>query len=188
MSEGLLPRKALAERRIPSEINDPLRIDGHLDASCVSIEFPNDRLFFKYRKIASPADWVVLEMPVRVLWEYKCAFCPVNAANIWIKSEPVADWVSPNALRSMFDKGFYVEPQASRSSELPRSWPTHPQAEVLVFGTIPAVFIEAVYFENKQSLALEAAVETEETTRSWGVHSSLFSPRCDSEQWAPRCW
>ena len=46
---GLLPRETLEWNGIGSQFNDNYRHDCCLDAVCTSIEFPNYKMFYKYR-------------------------------------------------------------------------------------------------------------------------------------------
>lgn len=62
LTYGLLPRKKLEEENICSCFNDDYRYDACLGAVCMSIEFPNYKMFYKLRQDNPSADWAVLQL------------------------------------------------------------------------------------------------------------------------------
>ena len=70
---GLLPREDLDEEDIESEYNDAYRYDDCLDAVCMSIEFPNYRMFYKLRQDNPDVDLAVLRQDAQILHKYECA-------------------------------------------------------------------------------------------------------------------
>jgi len=60
---------------------DVLRLDGHPNHVCCSIQFPNT-YYLKKAQDKDPVfkDWVVLMINPRYLWASDTKFCPVNAA------------------------------------------------------------------------------------------------------------
>src|SRR5436190_20996431 len=80
LADGILPRATLetASRRVI--FNDDIRTDGHKEAACLSVSFPNYKMFYKYRSADQTATWTVLLIQAEVLWELDCAFCWANAS------------------------------------------------------------------------------------------------------------
>ena len=140
--------------------NDKQRIDGHKEAICLSISFPNYPLFSKFSWSDDEgrpdySGWVVLLLDAKVLWELDCAFCQENAASNAVRYIPLEDRKNPDALESMFvdvcrdTKGDVYERQ---SMQIPNHYPTHPQAEVLVFDRIQIDYIKEVHFYDETIL------------------------------------
>ena len=158
LQEGLLGRSLLEARGQQFLPNDSKRLDRHKEAICLSISFPNDLLFSKFRYKSSDgncSEWVVLLLDAKVLWELDCAFCQENAASSKVRYIPLEDRKKTDALKSMFvdvcrdTKGDVYERQ---SLQIPNHYPTHPQAEVLVFDPIPVKYIKEVHFYNETAL------------------------------------
>lgn len=149
LRNGLLPRRTLYERHMRFYPVDHDRLDGCPDAVCLSVSFPNYMLFyskrvnyFKEQQVAH-SQWVVLLLDVRVLWELECEFCQQNAASNLERAIPRRERRQPEALEKMFSD---FDDIRRFDLNIPRSFPTHPQAEVLAFGPIPAVYIRQVHF------------------------------------------
>lgn len=160
LQEGLLSRSLLETRKPQPKFNDQKRLDGCRDAICLSISFPNFQLFNRFSRPTenSPPDyshWIVLLLKPKVLWELDCAFCQENAASNAVRSIPLEARKKPDALEGMFidvcsdTKGNIYRRQ---SLQIPEHYPTHPQAEVLVFNQIQTEHIEEVHFYDETSL------------------------------------
>ena len=160
LQEGLLDRSTLEICRRRFRPNDWKRLDRHKEANCLSISFPNSQLFNKFSRPMknSPPDysqWVVLLLRTEVLWELDCAFCQENAASTPVRTTPLEERKKPDALKGMF-VDVYQDTNGTtyrRSSpRIPKHYPTHPQAEVLVFDPIPVKYIKEVHFHNETVL------------------------------------
>lgn len=138
-SFGLLGRDQISE--LPGSVtirtNDELRTDGHRDAVCLSISFPNYRMFFHYHQGAS-ADWVVIALRPDILWELDCAFCRENAASINVNRIPIEKRKQVNALEDLFRD---IDRMKRSDLGIPPFYPTNPQAEILVFSRIHPGYI-----------------------------------------------
>lgn len=64
----------------PPKYNDIYRLDGQREAICLSISFPNYKMFYKYG-FNNRSDWVVLLLKPSILWELDCKFYQENAAS-----------------------------------------------------------------------------------------------------------
>ena len=161
LHEGLLDHQSLLEKHGQQFVpNDKQRIDGHKEAICLSISFPNYPLFSKFSwsdNNGRPdySGWIVLLLDAKVLWELDCAFCQENAASNAVRYIPLEDRKNPDALEGMFvdvcrdTKGNVYQRQSLQISD---DYPTHPQSEVLVFNQIPSDYIKEVHFYDETIL------------------------------------
>lgn len=144
-SKGFLPLR-----------NDIHRYDDQLDGTSLSIAFPNYRMFWKYRQLSPTADWAVLIISPKVLWEKDCAFYRYNAADARMSRSNHDKKKSYRALREMFWKerkpDNFLE-YYERDSWLCSFDPTDPQAEVMVYDLIEPDLIEAIAFETAEAKA-----------------------------------
>ena len=136
LHEGLLDHQSLLKKHGQQFVpNDRKRIDGHKDAICLSISFPNYQLFSKFSwsdddNQPDYSGWVVLVLDAKVLWELDCAFCQENAASNAVRYIPVEERKKPEALKGMFvdvcsdTKGNVYQRQ---SLQIPDDYPTHPK-------------------------------------------------------------
>ena len=161
LHEGLLDHQSLLKRHGQQFApNDRKRLDGHKEAICLSISFPNYQLFskFSWSDNDSQSDysgWVVLVFDAKVLWELDCAFCQENAASNAVRYISLEERKKPNALKGLFvdvcrdTKGNIYQRQ---SLQIPDDYPTHPQAEVLVFDRIQTDYIKEIHFYDASAL------------------------------------
>ena len=187
LQEGLLGRRLLEARGQQPLFNDPSRIDGHKEAVCLSISFPNYQLFSKFSRSSydSPPDysqWIVLLLDPRVLWELDCAFCQENAARKAVSSIPLVDRRKPAALKGIFEDFYNIRHQ---DLSIPQDYPTHPQAEVLVFDPIPVRYIKAIHFWNADAQARWLPSNTGTDYETSCTNRQYFKPRPDYEVWRP---
>lgn len=146
INNGLMSREALNNMNTGYRHNDNLRIDGHLDAICLSVSYPNSRMFYRYR-CSSPNDWVLLALSPAILWDKDCAFYPTNAASNMVRFNDASLMKNPESFNAMFNDTFSQE----RNSILPSEYPTDVQAEVLVFDPIETSYFLNVYHPNQDS-------------------------------------
>lgn len=196
LQQGLLGRSALEKSGQYFLFNDPDRVDGQENAVCLSVSFPNYLMFYKIRdqgrdEEVSDSQWAVLLLEPSVLWKFECAFCQENAAAGIILNIPLENLKTPEAFENMFI-GDYTDNSGRRvlrdSLEIPENYPTHPQAEVLVFDPIPTQYIKAICFENAD--ARDAARSNWESSGIDTVHrirfftgTQYFKPRPDFKKW-----
>ena len=186
LKHGLLPRKELRKRLGRQfklvEINDQQRYDQHLDANCLSISYPNYRMFFRYQTANPESYWAVIHIRTDILWKMDCAFCITNAASNCIRSRPIEELKTASALAALFNDFESGSDGVTRSSlPIPNCFPTNPQAEVLVFETIPASDVMAIYLKEQDELSTKL-------TDSWSdvpvkFSRAFFGPRVDFEHW-----
>ena len=178
LEKGLCPRSVLHDGM--AKFNDELRLDGHLDAVCASIEFPNYKLFYQLRMDKQGTEWAVLELNPSVLYDYECAFFETNAASREMKSADLCSKMGACALNRLYSPVFEG---IQRDPALPLSYPTNPQAEVLVFGVIPTSYINRVCFNDISVLAWYNNKYGNMATMCY--EPNLFSYRKDYDLWRP---
>lgn len=176
---GLIPVGRLRNTPIVFSNNDEYRIDGCEEANCLSIEFPNYKMFYSYRKQFPEIDWVVLGIRKEVLWEKDCAFCVENAASNTIRNTSLESRKGIEAFRRLYDD--YPSGFLRRNLNIIQALPTHPQAEVLVFDNIEPEFIWGVAFQNLETQQRYAEIIPPNINSQ--VKPQLFMPRNDYENW-----
>lgn len=182
---GLLGRVAIQEKKVSSTWNDDHRFDHLPNALCLSISFPNYQLFYRFRMQKPALNWAVLKLSPAILWELDCAFCSSNAANSMSSSVSLNERRKPQALAAMFED--YPEPCCRSNLRLPESFPTCPQAEVLVMESVSTKFIEAIYVNEEKTLdSLSRQLDTMEDIfprKNIYFNDCFFRPREDYSFW-----
>ncbi len=176
---GLVPRKYLDENFISSKYNDIYRYDECPDAVCTSIEFPNYLMFYKYRMEDLGVDWAVLKLDARIMCDYKCAYCWANAGSALMYNIPLKDRMGKKAFLGLF--GDWPGYPKRETLNIGDWYPTNPQAEVLVFNTIPVAYIQQVLFQDRAVRDKYANVVPNYV--DVGINSKVFSYRNDWEHW-----
>ena len=187
LHRDLLSRKFL--EKLPSKVRPPFtdqdRDDGYKDAICLSISFPNYRMFFKKTNGgANQHEWVVLLLDVRVLWELDCAFCHQNARFEPVRSVTLQDRKRLVSLERMFwNSDFHSDESIYQRQQIPDNYPTHPEAEVLVFDSIPAEYINEVHFYNEAALTAWLEKNSGTYSQRFCANEYYFKYRCDYKAW-----
>lgn len=143
---GILSRTEVEEKakQEKMKINDEQRFDKHPEAICLSISFPNYKMFYTFHK-GNCDEWVVISIKPEVLWKYECAFCHTNAASNECRHINIGERKKVEALNRLFED---FENIKRGNLAIPDHYPTDPQAEVLVFNKIPIEDFLKVYFYN----------------------------------------
>lgn len=139
LKHGLLPRNLLQQRGIAFVSNDTMRLDNAQEATSVSISFPNYKMFYRLRQNDTSVRWIVLSIQPEILWTANCAFCKTNAASNSVRFRDRRARATLEALQDMF-----ADYPGKHRGDIPDSYPTSPQAEVLVFDPIPVSMIRSV--------------------------------------------
>lgn len=146
LKNGLQPRDDLDGN---AKWNDELRLDNHTDTISLSIQHPNDAMFFKYRQTNLKADWCILALSPKILIEEDVLFCFRNAASTEITCLSETTLSKASSFERMFEE---IPNFASREEQCLRSSdPTDVQAEVLVKGTISPEKIIGIVFTSRQA-------------------------------------
>ena len=176
---GLLPKETLLSNRIEAEFNDHYRYDKCEDALCMSIEFPNYKMFYSLRMNDKNVDWAVLKLDASILLDFDCAYCVTNAGSAESYSLALEERKGRRAFFRLFDD--YQGKPGREEMKIKPWFPTNPQAEVLVFDCIPLHYIDAVFFESRNVLR-EYERFTPDVIKL-KVSPSLFSYREDWSYW-----
>lgn len=144
LARGLVPRNTLALEGF-HEFNDQYRIDG-TDAVCLSIDFPNYKMFYGIQKDHAGETWVIVCINPQALWDLDCAFCTANAASNSVTAIPLSQRRTLGAMQAM-----YADWPGKARSELniPNNYTTNPQAEVLALKGVPRKYIVGVLTLNE---------------------------------------
>ena len=118
---GLMPRTDLDNAHIFSFYNDVYRLDGCINAVCLSIEFPNYKMFYKLRKDNPEFDWAIIELSSEVLCDFTCAFCWTNAGDASVYNMPLYDRMGCTAFESLFKDrpGYPTREELNLGNNLP---------------------------------------------------------------------
>lgn len=173
LEHGLRSRSALDGQDFV--FTDQYRSDGWLDWISTSICFPNYKMFYAKKNSMRVGPWAILLIKKQVLWELDCKFILTNAASYEIKLFRNDRWSSVDAFEDMFG-------QPEHRIAIPDSYPTDPQAEVMIRNKVPRSYIGGILVEREEDRKI---LSQSEDVRVEKV-SSLFKPRIDFEHWRNR--
>ncbi len=178
LQNGLIPRATLEANNANMEFNDLYRLDGHTDASCLSIGHPNYKMFYRLRMEDREQEWAVVAVKRKALWRKDCAFCYENAASNEVTSIPLLNRKGVPAFERLF---IPTEGKPDRATlGLPDNCPTNPQAEVLVFGVIEPNYISGAILPNKER---ENEYKAKYPNYEFLYHRAFYSARLDYQYW-----
>ena len=197
LKEGLLGRSTLEARGKQFLFNDNDRADWCPEANCLSISFPNYKMFYITRKekeeveAVKDSHWVVLLLRAEILWELECAFCQTNAASGVVRpllsKEQIDEQKRPEVLKNMFTKDYYDsirKIQMSRQTlQIPDNYTTDPQAEILVFDPIPTRYIKEVHFYEEIAREEWLSNNQKAYLQTFRFHREYFLGRRDWQFW-----
>lgn len=175
LNRGLVTREILTREGF-NGFNDNVRAD-YTSAVCVSIGFPNYKMWWGIRKDNPDVDFVLLVLEERALWELPCAFCAANAALGAIAAIPIAQRQTLQAFQGMYAD---VVGKERAKLNIPSYWPTNPQAEVLMLQGVPRNYIRGVVTLNA---AQEKRINEKFPGLKTWVHVGYFRYRKDYEFW-----
>ncbi len=178
-SYGLLSVENLEALSIDFYYNDSYRYDKCRNAVCTSIQFPNYKMFYPLRLNNPGVEWVVLKLDASILYELDCAFCITNAGSGEVYNIPITERMGAEAFNKLFDD--YPSYPLRQQLGISDRCPTNPQAEVLVFNTIPINYIKSVYFKDSHTLHKFEEYIPENINAT--VNSKVFIYRSDYEYW-----
>lgn len=162
LANGLQPRSVIDTGHVAATVNDASRFDERRDCSCLSISFPNYKMFWPLRKDSPGVEWPLLVIHPKVLWAMDCMFCRTNAASNSISTVADGQLQTLEAFRSMFAESDLPPKRADEFLKV--CDPTDVQAEVLVRGVIPPAAIYAVVFQSVPDMNFHKAACGERQT------------------------
>ena len=142
------------------------------------VPHPNYKMFYPLWHGDRSVEWVVIGCKPDILWEKDCAFCVENAASNNVTCIPIEDRKGEQAFNLIFDEAEGVPSRAEL--DLLDSFPTNPQAEILVFDKIePENIIGAIC----QSKPREIELINQYPDFEFLYHRADFSARKGWEHW-----
>lgn len=178
--EGILSREDMDIWDMAYEKNDVWRWDNLENAISVSVSCANYKMFYKLRQEKRSENWAVLVLDAYKVLQLDCAFCYTNAANNLVSSTSLEERKSFEAFKEMFSEN--VNGNNRCDLNLYDNETTDPQAEILVFDSIPKEAIEFVFFENQ--IAMEEYSEViAESNALCACDRAYFFPRRDYSFW-----
>jgi len=139
LQRGLVTRDILEKEGFVN-FNDKCRYDG-TNAVCLSIGFPNYKMFYRLRQENLDASWVVIGIRPSVLWERKVVFCSSNAAASEVTVIPMPQRMGLPAFQRMYGD---LDGKERQLLKIPDAYPTNPQAEVMVLNGVPKEYIMGI--------------------------------------------
>lgn len=128
---------------------DKDRADNFLNGVCLSVSFPNSKMFYTYRKKYPQINWVVLTISSKVLYEKNCLFFPSNAACGFYRQYEQTVFESHEIFAAMFaDEVYSKKGILLRRINLLAHHPTDVQAEVICLEGIEPDYIKFCVFDN----------------------------------------
>lgn len=172
---GLITQSILKNAR--QIVEDKNRADQKNDHVCMSVDFPNYKLFYKRRKERIPSEsWCIATTSKSLIWERSCIFYPVNAA----KDNGAYGQKGISGFKAMYAE---KSGDIKRSTSINVSHTTNPQAEILIPDSIPPRMISTIYFQT--DIDLEYFGEMVKIAgKNIQTREELFLPRADYRQWS----
>ena len=175
LQRGMVTRNTLMREGF-NGFNDNVRAD-YTHAVCVSVGFPNYKMWWGIKKDNPDVEWILLVIEPRALWELSCAFCSANAALGAIAAIPIAQRQTLQAFQGMYKD---VPGKERAKLQIPGYWPTNPQAEVLMLQGVPRDYIRGVVTLNP---AQEKRIQERHPGLKTWVSAGYFRYRKDYEFW-----
>ncbi len=187
LQQGLISRSELELNEHTFSHTDDLRLDGYTDGICLSISFPNYKMFYPSRIKDQSVKWAVIHLDASILWEKDCAFFPYNAASGDFYGISINSKKTKSAFLSLFAEQERIFTQGEDEKEinirehanLHSFYPTNPQAEVICFDNIAPQYINEILF-NDTAACQNVSLLTNTTCK---IQTDVFFPRQDHHLW-----
>lgn len=168
---GIVPRAHLMAEPVKIVLMpvfaDEKRLDGHLEKNCLSMSFPNYKMFTR-KRLEIDGDWAVLKINPYIIADRYCEFTASNAAR--------SDMLPRGGIEGA--QLLFCNWRLRQELGLQRPDPTDPQAEILEDSVIEPRYI--------MDVAVQTAAARDKLAKA-GVDSSvepdLFRPRPDFRHW-----
>lgn len=168
---GLIPRELLQEEPIMMYLNaqfsDAFRYENKKEYNCLSVSFPNYKMFNRKKQDNPNRHWAVIEFDVDVITQLWAEFCPTNAA----RRVPIYSGVKGLKWQFLADD---VRAELELADELT----TDPQAEVLCDSVIDPRHIRSINVHYDQDVDWLAHHHVHAT-----VNEQFFLARYDFRFW-----
>ena len=186
LNTGIIPRSALIKNRVQAEMTDETRIDNRPDCTSFSVSFPNYRMMFKK---SNNFKFALLLIDPKVLLDLSIEpvfFLPDNAARM--QKYGLENYKGLDALKMLFSETVTTSKGKKTREELqiPDCFPSNPQAEIFMGGTVKPKYIKAVVVESlpdAEELSAKLFLPVGWSKSMIGYSTSYFKPRCDYIYW-----
>ena len=189
LENGFLSIELQNKKGISGLFNDSDRFDNKLNTTSFSVEFPNYKMFYSLRNKNENSKWVVISIDPAILYLHKdnVYYCENNAASREIILRNKIELRKESSFRNMFrdkiDTRYYGTIEREQLN-IPKSYPTDPQAEILIEGHISTKYIRSLYFESYNDLNLaENIIGTKIYKYDTDIINRYFRPRVDYLHW-----
>ena len=152
---GILPREQLDKNKIKYFYNDKKRLDGWLNAVCVSVTKLNPHLIkrFSYTYKLDKKDWFQIHIRPTILTNIEAIFCETNAAssiyNEFKSIEKIKLLKTPKAFLRLFNRNTLNSRGIFPRKNKKLNETTDNQAEICILGKInPEYFINLKNMER----------------------------------------
>ncbi|WP_390342020.1 DarT ssDNA thymidine ADP-ribosyltransferase family protein [Variovorax boronicumulans] len=176
LRRGLLVPSGCRTQNVGMTPNDAARYDGQ-DAICLSIEWPNWQLFWRFQQQDTSRPWAIIQIQHRVLWEKRVCFNTTNAADNAMSAQSFEDRRGLHKFLELFGD---CSGKTRDELNLHPHWTTNPQAEVLCLDTIEPAYFSAVLLNNTD---VYNAYKPAHHQANILYQSHYFAPRADWRHW-----
>lgn len=176
LKHGLMVPSACAELGIGITPNDAFRYDEQ-DATCLSVEWPNYKLFYNFRQRDTGRQWALIAIQHSVLWQKRVCFNITNAADKSMSSQAFAARQGLAKFQELFGD---CSGKVRADLQLTDNLTTNPQAEVLCLDTIEPTYFHAVLLND---LATYNAYKAKYPNCEFRHHDVYFRYRTDWSHW-----
>lgn len=145
MSKGLLNAKDLVEQGIQYSFNDKYNIDGRNGLS-LSVQFPNYKMLYSKRVNDPHNDLIIILLDPELINEKKCLYFYDNAASGKFSNMNSSDLMTDEAWEEMFSDE--VDGILRSKLDIPNSFTTNPQAEVICLEPIEPKYIKKIIINS----------------------------------------
>lgn len=169
---GILSVEQLALLSIPYLPSDSYRLDGKPAMISTSISYPNYKMFYRKRMEYPNDKWAVITIsPKLIVDKLDTEFYTTNAASgiYSLENRPTSN----RDLNNLFYK-------INRDPDIPKSYTTNPQAEVLVNNCIANSYFLSV--ETNESIPKVKSL-TRDAHIDYNDRTQLFNARKDYKRW-----
>jgi hypothetical protein len=176
LKHGLLVPSVCAKLDTGVTPNDAFRYDAQ-DAICLSVEWPNYKLFYSFRQRDTSRQWALIAIRHSVLWEKRVCFNTTNAADNSMSSQAFAARQGLAKFQELFGDW---SGKVRADLQLTDNLPTNPQAEVLCLDTIEPTKFYGVLLDD---LATYKALKEKYANFEFMQGAGYFGYRTDWSHW-----
>ena len=176
LHRGLLVPSACKAQNVGMKPNDTERHDLQ-DAICLSVEWPNWQLYWRFHLLKEDRPWAVLQLNHRVLWDKRVCFNTTNAADNSVRFQSFASRSTVSKFQEMFDD-WGAKKRADLN--LPDHYTTNHQAEVLCLDSIEPAYFTTIHLDNYEVSKMYKAAYPHANVRYDGTY---FKYRSDWRHW-----